>query len=170
MHLSIVLLVLLLVLGTAMLILSLGMRSVHRWKGRHDQMARSIAAYGEGAVIDLEPPVSDYHTREYWQAQRTAVDAEEALRRALLIACGIDPGLPELWPMQQVQFSASEKSFRFGGVHPAWTPDDGALRRCWAMGFERCQIRYTDGTVAEGDPREGLGPRLHPHPAHSIPD
>jgi hypothetical protein len=169
MHLSVVLLVLLLVLGTAMLILSLGMRSVHRWKARHDAMARSITTFGEGGVIDLEPPVSDYHTREYWQAQRAATEAEEALRRALLIACGIDPSLPELWPMQQVQFNPRERSFILVGVHPGWTPDSGALRRCWAMGFERCQLGYTDGSVAEGDQREGLGPRLHPHSAHSVP-
>lgn len=154
MHVGIVIAVLLLVFLAVMTVLGLAMRSMQRWRERHEEMAQSITANTRYVTQEHAAPVTPMQTRAYWDAKRACRLAETALRGALCSALGIDPARPESWPLHELEFGDEEWSFTLSGVERSWVPSARALDRCWAMGFERCRIAYADGSAIERTPMD----------------
>lgn len=70
--------------------------------------------------------------------------AEEEVTHALLIACGIGDD-PDDWPLEDITFDWYDASFEFKKVKGDWLPTDEQFAACFALGFSRCWICYSDG-------------------------
>lgn len=82
---------------------------------------------------------------DYFAADHNARVKEEWLVDALLTACDIGPQHPDDWPLDDITFDDYDYSFEFRGVAPGWAPTSEQMMACFALGFARCWICYTDG-------------------------
>lgn len=97
-------------------------------------------------MSDNPPPPGSCIARQYFYTGYTKERLEEEAVNELLTACGVDPEAPTTWPLSDVTFDPYDYSFEFKRVTPGWTPTPAQLAACFALGFARCWICYTDGT------------------------
>lgn len=94
-----------------------------------------------------ERPVAERPTTaaQMFDARDEASRLENAISDRLLELCGLDSEWIDL-PVGDVIFDSYDSSFEFKGVRPDWLPNQSQLDACFALGFARAWICYTDGT------------------------
>lgn len=70
-------------------------------------------------------------------------NAEERVDDAVIRACGANPDQPDTWPFHDISYDPYDYSFELSGATIGWVPPD--LSAFWALGFDRCWIRYENG-------------------------